>query len=154
MINKVHQLLVFKLDAQKFSLHLAAVDRIERAVEVTPLPKMPENVLGIVNLKGQIVPVFNVRRQFHLPEREVEPRDQLIFAHTARRSVALVVDAAGEVIERRDQDVIASGEILPDLEYVEGVVKLDNGLVLIHDLDRFLSAEEENALEEAMKRHD
>jgi purine-binding chemotaxis protein CheW len=154
MMIKPHQLLVFKLDGQRFALRLAAVERIERAVKITPLPKMPENVLGIVNLKGKIVAVFNVRKRFRLDEREVDPRDQLIFAHTARRPVALVVDTVGEVIERKDHDVVPSSEILPGLDYVEGVAKLDDGLVLIHDLDRFLSLQEENALEEAIKGHD
>jgi purine-binding chemotaxis protein CheW len=154
MINRAQQLLVFKLDGLRFALHLAAVERIERAVEITPLPGIPENVVGIINLKGQIVPVFNVRKGFHLPEREVDPRDQLIFAHTSRRPVALVVDAVGEVIERGDSDVVASGEILPGLEYVEGVAKLADGIVMIHDLDRFLSLQEESALAEALKPHD
>ena len=153
-MTNAHQLLVFKLDGQRFGLRLAVVERIERAVAIRPLPKMPENVLGIVNLKGQIVPVFNVRRRFRLAEREVEPRDQLIFAHTVRRLVALVVDAVEELIERQDQDVTTSGEILPGLEYVEGVAKIEEGLVLIHDLDRFLSVQEETELEEAMKRHE
>jgi purine-binding chemotaxis protein CheW len=154
MQGKGHQLLVFKLDGQRFALHLAAVDRIERAVEITPLPQIPEKVLGIVNLKGQIVPVFNVRRGFHLAERDVDPRDQLIFAHTAQRPVALVVDAVGEVIERGDKDIITSGEILPGLDYVEGVVKLEDGIVMIHDLDRFLSLQEEAALKEALTHHE
>jgi purine-binding chemotaxis protein CheW len=154
MTIRSHQLLVFVLDGQRFAVRVASVERIERAVEITPLPGVPENVLGVVNLKGQIVPVFNVRKRLHLPERDVDPRDQLIFAHTSHRQVALVVDAVAEVVERRDLDVIASGEILPGLEYMEGVTKLEDGLVMIHDLDRFLSLQEETALEEAITRHD
>ena len=154
MITKFHQLLVFLLDDQRFALRLASVERIERAVEVTPLPRVPENVLGVFIWKGQIVPVFNVRRGFHLPERNIDPRDQLIITHTARRRVALVVDAVTDLIERGEPDVIASGEILPGLEYVDGVAKFDDGIVMIHDLERFLSLQEETALEEALKRHD
>jgi len=153
-MDQPHQLLVFHLDGQRFSLRLTAVDRIERAVEVTPLPKMPENVLGIVNLKGQVIPVFNVRRRFRLRERGIDPRDRFIFARTSRRRVALVVDAVSEVLGQQDQDVVASREILPGLDYVEGVAKLADGLVLIHDLDRFLSVQEEAALDEAIKHHD
>jgi purine-binding chemotaxis protein CheW len=154
MTDHPNQFIVFKLDGQKFSLRLTSVDRIERAVEITPLPTMPENVLGIVNLKGQIVPVFNIRRRFRLRERDIDPRDRLIFAHTARRTVALVVDAVSEIIGRQDRDVIAAGEILPGLDSVEGAAKVDDGLVLIHDLDRFLSLQEEATLDEAMRLHD
>ena len=153
-MEQAYQLLVFRLDGRRFSLRLSVVERVERAVEITPLPQMPENVLGIVNLRGQVVPVFNLRRRFHLRERELDPRDRLIFARTARRPVALVVDAVSEVLPTRGREVVASGEILPGLDCVEGVAKLADGLVLIHDLDRFLSVQEETALDEAMQQHE
>lgn len=153
-MEQAYQLLVFRLDGRRFSLRLSVVERVERAVEIIPLPQMPENVLGIVNLRGQVVPVFNLRRRFHLRERELDPRDRLIFARTARRPVALVVDAVSEVLPTRGREVVASGEILPGLDCVEGVAKLADGLVLIHDLDRFLSVQEETALDEAMQQHE
>ena len=135
MMGKTYQLLVFKLDSRLFALHLAVVDGIVRAVRVTLLPEGPETVLGVVNLKGKVVPTFNLRRRFQMPERDIDPGDQLIIAHTARRPVAcLVVDAVGEIIERGDQDVIASGEIFPGLDHVEGVAKIEDGIVMIHDL--------------------
>jgi purine-binding chemotaxis protein CheW len=151
---KPNQFIVFTLDGQKYSLRLSAVERVERAVEITPLPLMPENVLGVVNIRGQIVPVFNVRKRFRLPARDLDARDQLIFARTSRRPVALVVDEVEEIIERDQQDVIPGDRILPGLEYVEGVARLADGLAVIHDLDRFLSVQEENALDQAMSRHD
>src|SRR5579872_3597119 len=107
-MDTLRQLIVFNLDGQKFALRLAVVERIEQMVEITPLPKMPEHVLGVVNRKGQIVPVFNLRRRFRLPERDVDPRDHLIFARTTHRPVALAVDAAGGVVEAEGSNLIAS----------------------------------------------
>lgn len=78
--------------------------------------------------------------------------DQLIIAHTSRRTVALVADAVSGVIERSEQEVIAAEKVLPDIEYVEGVIKLEDGMILIHDLNKFLSLEEEEALDNAMKK--
>lgn len=153
-MSDLRQLIIFSVEGQRLALHLEAVDRVERAVEVTPLPGCPDVVLGVVNLKGQIVPVFNLRKRFHLPEREVDLRDQFIFARAKRQTVALVVDAVHSVVETRKHDETLSSEILPALEGVEGVAKLDDGLVLIHDLDRFLSLQEENALAEALNPHD
>jgi purine-binding chemotaxis protein CheW len=154
MTQSIDQLIVFNLDEQRFGLRLEVVQRIERAVEVTPMPKMPESVMGIVNLKGQLVPVFNLRRRFRLPERAVDPRDQMIFAHTKRRPVALVVDSCTVIPAPAEREITPSSEILPGFEFIDGVVKTESGLILIHDLDRFLSIEEENALAEAMTRHD
>jgi len=151
-MNKLNQLVVLTLDEQRYALHLSAVERIVRVVEVTPLPKAPEIVLGVVNVQGQITPVINIRKRFRLPEREMNLSDQLIIAHTSRRTVALVADAVSGVIERSEQEVIAAEKVLPGIEYVEGVVKLEDGMILIHDLNKFLSLEEEQALDNAMKK--
>ncbi len=153
-MNALRTLVVFSIDGQRFALRLAVVDRIERMVEITPLPKAPENVLGVVNRQGQIVPVFNLRRRLRLPERAVDPLDQLVFARTQHRSAALAVDAVEGVMEATERDLVASDAVLPGLEMLEGVAKLSDGLALIHDLDRFLSLKEEAALAEAMRAHD
>lgn len=151
-MDKLNQLVVFTFDEQRYALHLSAVERIVRVVEVTPLPKAPEIVLGVVNVQGQITPVINIRKRFCLPEREMNLSDQLIIARTSRRTVALVADAVSGVIERSEQEVIAAEKVLPGIEYVEGVVKLEDGMILIHDLNKFLSLEEEQALDNAMKK--
>jgi purine-binding chemotaxis protein CheW len=144
------RLVVFTLDEQRYALRLEAVERIVRLVEVTPLPKAPEIVLGVVNVQGRVLPVVNIRRRFRLPDREADLRDQLILAWTSRRSVVLVVDAVGGVVERTGEELIPAGSIVPGTEYVDGVVKLPDGLVLIHDLDKFLSLEEETKLGKAL----
>jgi len=144
------QLLAFGMAQQRYALPLAAVERVVRAVEITPLPKAPPMVLGIVNIGGHIVPVFNVRSRFRLPERDMDLRDQLILGQTEHRMVALVVDEVSAVMERAESEVITAQEILPGLEYVQGVAKLEDGMILIHDLDKFLSSEEEVILDRAL----
>jgi len=152
-VNNSSQLVVFTLDEQRYALYLSAVEKIARIVEISPLPKAPEIVLGVVNVQGRIIPVVNVRKRFHLPERESNLSDQLIIAQTSGRAVALVVDSVSGVIEGSEQDVIEATKFLPHLEYVEGVVKLEDGIILIHDLEKFLSLEEEKALNDAMSRN-
>ena len=144
-------LVVFTLSNQRYGLPLSAVERIVRVVDVTPLPHAPDIVLGVVNVQGRVIPVINVRRRFHLPEREIALTDQMVVAHAARRPVALVVDAVIGVLEYSEQEFVGPQDVLPDLRYVEGVVKLDHELILIHNLDKFLSLEEETALERAME---
>jgi purine-binding chemotaxis protein CheW len=121
-------------------------------VEVTPLPQAPDIVLGVVNVQGRVVPVVNLRRRFRLPERAIALTDQLVIAHTTRRPVALVVDAVTGVLEYSGREAVGARDIVPGMEYVEGVVKLEDGLVLIHDLDRFLSLDEATALDRAIER--
>ena len=68
-------------------------------VHITPLPNAPDIVLGVVNMQGRVIPVMNIRQRFNLPKREIALTDQLIFAHTERRPVALVADTVTEVAE-------------------------------------------------------
>ncbi|MBI2876234.1 MAG: purine-binding chemotaxis protein CheW [Candidatus Tectomicrobia bacterium] len=143
-------LTVFTLDEQRFALRLASVERVFRMMEITPLPKAPEIVLGVVNLQGQIVPVVNIRKRFRLPEKEADLSDQLIVAQTPRRVIAMIVDEVSGILEYSGSEVIAAETLLPGIEYIESVVKLEDGMILIHDLDKFLSLDEEKALDEAL----
>ena len=150
MVSSSKRFVVFSLDEQRYALHLSVVKKTARAVDVTPLPKAPDIVLGVINVKGRVIPVVKVRQRFDLPEREMELSDRLIIANTSRRAVALLADAVMGVVELGEQEVIATEEVLPDAEYVKGVLKLPDGLVLIHDLDSFLSLDEGNKLDTAM----
>ncbi|MBI3995194.1 MAG: purine-binding chemotaxis protein CheW [Nitrospirae bacterium] len=150
-MNSSNPLVIFTLDDKRYALSLFAVERVLRIVEIVPLPKAPEIVLGVVNIQGQIVPVFDVRKRFCLPQREMSLSDQLIVARTSRRAVALLADTVGGVIEYPEQKTVPAEMILPGLDYVKGVAKLDDGLILIHDLETFLSLPEDNALENALK---
>ncbi len=149
-MNEPIRLMVFTLDGQLYALSISTIDRIVRAVDVLPMPKMPEIVLGVINYHGQIVPVINIRQRFRLPEREITPSDHFIVAHTTRRLVVLVVDAILNVIECPPEAVVPVEKIVPAAEYIKGIAKLSDGMVLIHDLDTFLSLDEEQTIHQAM----
>jgi len=151
VMGKPNQLLVLTLGGERYGLVLSAVDSVVRAVDITPLPQAPDIVLGVVNVRGRVIPVINLRRRFRLPEREIVLTDQLIIAHTARRPVALVADTVSDVLEYPESSLAEAQSILADADYIEGVVKLSDGLILIHNLDTFLSLEEETSLDHAME---
>ncbi|MGB8355029.1 MAG: chemotaxis protein CheW [Chthoniobacteraceae bacterium] len=149
-MDSPRQLVIFNLDERRYALHLPTVERIVMVAEITPLPKAPQIVLGVINIQGRIIPVINVRKRFNLPEREITLSDHLIIANTTRRTVVLVVDAVSGVVDRPEEEIIIPDKILPGLEYVQGVMKLEDGLILIHNLEMFLSLEEEIMLEQAI----
>ena len=144
------ELVVFRLEGQRYALRLGAVERFVRAVEVTPLPGAPAIVLGAIDVGGSVLPVLSLRRRFGLPEREVGVEDQFLIARTSSRTVALVVDEALGVIDVPAEEVTAAGRIVPGLEQVQGIVTLGDGMVLIHDLETCLSFDEERALADAL----
>jgi purine-binding chemotaxis protein CheW len=143
-------LVIFALDEQRYALDLACVRRVIRVVAITPLPKAPSIVLGIIDLGGVVIPVINVRERFNHPQRDVRPSDHFIVCTTGKRTVALLVDATHGVMEGSSENCEPAGKILPGLELVDGAVKLADGLVLVHDLDRLLSLDEAAATDHAL----
>jgi purine-binding chemotaxis protein CheW len=141
---------VLCFDELRVALPLSFVERVVRAVYLTPLPDAPEIVPGVVNVAGRIIPAINMRRRFRLPERDIALTDQLVIAHTRQRPVALVADAISGIFDYAEPDIVGAATILPGLEYIDGVVKLGDGLILIHNLDRFLSLKEAESLDRAM----
>lgn len=143
-------IVLFTLDEPRYALYLSAVERIVRAVEVTPLPKAPEIVLGVINWQGRIIPVVDIRRRFRLPARETGPDDRFIIARAAQRQVALAADSVAGIRELTDQERVSAGQAVPFAENLKGVAKIDGDLILIYDLDRFLSLDEEQKLHAAL----
>jgi purine-binding chemotaxis protein CheW len=144
-------LLVFHVSGRQCALRLVEVERVVRAVEVAPLPKGPPVVLGVINVAGEICPVLSMRSRFGLEAETVEPRHQFVLARAGRRKVALVVDEARAVLELPTEMIFQAPEILPGLESVKGIATLPDGLLVIHDLERFLSLDEASALDAAME---
>lgn len=147
------EIVVFALDGQLYALYLDVVERVVMAVEVTPLPEAPEVIAGVINVGGRVVPVFNTRCRFQLPARELRLTDRFVIARSSRYMLALLVDDVSDVIDVSPEETTNADEILPSLKYTDGVVKLKDGMVLIHDLDSFLSLDEEQMLVSSMEKH-
>lgn len=151
-MTETRTLLIFRLDDQRYALELDSVERVISAVAVTPLPQAPGIVLGIIDVAGRITPVFNLRRRFRLPERRMALADQLILARTRQRAVALLVDSTDGLLDRLPGDLTASAQIMAGLPHLQGVLRREDGLVLIQNLAQFLSLEEERTLHTALER--
>jgi purine-binding chemotaxis protein CheW len=149
-MNRQTRLLVFRLNDRLCALYLEQVLQVVHAVDATPLPQAPEIVLGAIDLHGDIVPLLNIRRRFGFSDRDVRVDDQFIIAKTTNRIVALAVDEVREIIDRAADRIIPAENIVGRLEHVDGVIQLEDGLALIHDLDKFLSLNERHELEHAM----
>ena len=147
------ELLVFKLNDQRYGLSLSAVERVIRMVEIAALHHAPESVLGLVNIEGEIVPVFDIRHRFGHESLAADPDHQLILARTSKRRVALAVDRTLGVETASPGSAVDADEIsLPHLNHVAGVVKHPDGMIFIHDLESFLSTEEGTALDAALSQ--
>ena len=145
------QWVLMTVDGQTYALPLAAVERIVRMVEVTPLPGAPDVVEGVIDIQGEVVPVVSIRRRLGLTRRPREISDSLVVAHARNRRLAVIAEAILGVVERSGDDVASTSDIARGSQYIEGVLKTGDGLVLIQDLEKFFSFEEERSLEQALE---
>lgn len=140
-------LAVFRLAEQRYALRLDAVERVIRAVAVTPVPETPAFVLGLVNLAGQLLPVCSLRRCLGLPDRPIRPEDQFVIVRTSRFTLALVVDEVQDLSVVNATQTVAVEEALPEGECrVHGLVKINGEIVLIYDLEKLFSQEDQERI--------
>ncbi|WP_434384460.1 chemotaxis protein CheW [Melittangium boletus] len=148
------EVLLFTLEAQRYALPVEDVRELVRAVRLTPLPQAPDVVEGLFNLRGELIPVLDMRRRFRLPVRRLSPMDHFIIAQAGERAVALRVDRAEGLIPVEADLLDATPRHLPGVGYVAGALKLPDGLVLLHDLRTFLSAAEAMTLDAALVKEE
>jgi len=142
--------LVFSLDERLFALPLSNVVQVLRAVEVTPLPQAPAVICGVVNVRGEVIPVVNLRQRLGLPEKALALGDQLLVAQGRRRRLGLLVDGSVGVSECRAPDFMPIEALIPGTSCLAGILKSAQGMILVHDLDALLSLDEADTLNDAM----
>src|SRR5712691_1545675 len=144
------EILVFEVARQRFGVLSADVQELARAVTLVPLPKAPAIVEGVINVRGRVVPVLDIRSRFRLPAKAAEHSDHLLLAQAGERLVALRVERALDLARIGARQIEDARRIVPGVEYMAGVARLPDGLVLIHDLRTFLSEGESQALDRSL----
>ena len=142
------QVVVFSLAEELYGLDISRVQGIIKMPEVTRVPRAAEFVEGVINLRGEIVPIIDLRKRFGLRQQENGVDTRIINVEMGDHLVGLIVDAVEEVLNI-PSDVI---EPPPDLvttvdsAYLRGIAKLEERLVILLDLDRVLSTAEQQAI--------
>ena len=145
--NAMAEVLIFDLAGHRFGITGRDVDEAVRAVLISALPQAPAIVEGVINLRGRIVPVLDIRARFGLPQKEPQPSDHLIIARANGRVIALRVDRATDFVQVPEEDIVQAIDTASFGTMVAGVAKLPDGLAVIHDLSAFLTSAEADALD-------
>ena len=146
----MRELVVFVVGGRRCALDLAVVERVEPMVAVTALPGAPPAVLGAIDVHGSIVAMLDLRSRLDLPAAEPDPDACVLLARTRPRIVALPVDEVLGV-QAVEATAVTSTEALGVAPgHAAGVASLPDGLLLIHDLEAFLSLDEERLLAPAL----
>lgn len=152
MINQI-KLVVFYLDGQIFALHLNNLERVIQSVEIKPITMSPPHVTGTINIQGEFLPVISVRKLFSLPVREIELSDHFMIVRSTNLRMVLWVDSVGEIVTIPEDQIGETSNLMLDSAYIDGIFKFHDGLVLINDLDKFLTAEQIIRLAEELAKH-
>lgn len=149
---EVIDLLVFELAEAKHALPLECVREVARAVLITPVPDAPPVVEGVVDIRGEIVPVYDLRLRFGLPPRPLSPDEWLVAAWTGDRVIAFRAMKADQIIPVGRDAISERARVPGGSRHLAGVAQLEDGLVLIDDLAGFLDDAEREQLDEALAR--
>lgn len=148
--EKRHMMLVFRIEEQRYALGLDTVERVIRAVAVTSVPEAPPFILGLVNIAGQVLSVVSLRACLGLPVRPLRPEDQFVIVRTSRCALALAVDEVRELRVIDAAQTIAAEEVLPKGQWkVQGLVNIEDDIVLIYDLEVLLNQGDQFSLLQA-----
>ena len=131
-------ILIWVIENQQYAIDLAAVDSVLLACEMTYLPHAPREMMGAINVHGQVVPVINMRHLLGLPEKEMVLTDHFILIHVHQKQLALLVDNVKGVKFCTQKELIPAREVLPDLEAIEHVIKENEQIVLLYNLNKLI----------------
>lgn len=137
--NGTLQLVSFRLGNEEYSVDILKVHEINRMMEITAVPNAPSYVEGVINLRGKVIPVINLRKKIGLPERGSDARSRIVVVD-AGTAVGLIVDAVSEVL-RIPADVV---EPAPEMtagsgsEWIRGIGKLKDRLLILLDIEKLV----------------
>jgi len=138
---------IFRIDDQLFGVAVSRVEKIIRAAAVITLPDVPDTIVGLLNVEGRILPVVDIRKKWHLPERDMEIDDRIII-FKADTLLSFIVNGVVGIVQFDQLEFQQANEIHPVLEhYIEGVAKFDQNSVIIVDIARFFNDQEFSYME-------
>ncbi|MGI2065081.1 chemotaxis protein CheW [Shewanella sp. MF08487] len=140
----VLQWVTFKLDHETYGINVMQVQEVLRYTEIAPVPGAPHYVLGIINLRGNVVTVIDTRSRFGLQPAEVDDSTRIVIIEAEKQVIGILVDSVAEVVYLRRSEIDNAPNVGTEesAKFIQGVSNRDNELLILVDLDKLLSDEE------------
>lgn len=138
------QLVVFKLGEEEYGVEITQVQEIIRVMETTRVPKAPNYIKGVINLRGKVIPVLDLKKRFGLAECNMNDQTRIIVVEVEDYTVGMIVDCVSEVLRISGQSIEPTPPVFSNLsdEYIRGVGKIENRLLILLDTDKILTISE------------
>jgi purine-binding chemotaxis protein CheW len=149
-MEKDYQVVGFRIGNETYGVRIGSVREIVRVPEITSVPNAPEAIEGVINLRGKIIPVMDLRKRFGSGSVQPDKRNRILVVELENKLLGLIVSSASEVLKIPPSEIAAPGTVFAEGEssYVTGVGKLKGRLIILLDIARLLRQPEFKKLEE------
>lgn len=140
--DDLHQLVIFNLGVEEFGVNIMQVQEIIRMPDITRIPRSPEYVKGVINLRGKIIVVMDLDRRFGMNETEMTDDSRIVVVDINGTIIGLVVDSVSEVIRLKGSNIEQTPEIITqkiNAEYLKGVGKMEDRLLILLNLENIIT---------------
>jgi purine-binding chemotaxis protein CheW len=148
--GKEEQIVVFELAGQTYGVDIASVAEIIRMESITKVPRAPEFVEGVINLRGKIIPVIDLRLRFSLPEGDHTGQSRIIIVEIGEMTIGMIVDAVLEVLRIPLDSIEPPPAIVNEVDviYLRGIALWERRMIILLNIDKILYADEKETLED------
>ena len=149
----IRGLVTFKIGEEEFGVNILSVETIIQMMEITKIPRAPEFVEGVINLRGMIIPIIDFRKRFKMNSRSEDKNTRIIVTNVEKKQMGFIVDSVSEVIRLPATAIEPPPSIVAGIEadYIEGVGKLDDRLLILINIQKIFSETEKENLEQLGK---
>jgi purine-binding chemotaxis protein CheW len=144
----IRQFVTFSLNKEKYAIDIMGVEEILKLTEITPIPKAPDFIEGIINIRGKVLPVVDLKKKLNLGEVAEEDKVRIIVANINGKKIGFLVDEVFEVFRIEEQYIDEAPALTIDLDsnYIEGVAKTDKGMIILLDIKKLFSVYEQKQI--------
>ncbi|MED1437476.1 chemotaxis protein CheW [Aeribacillus composti] len=152
MANSVfneQKVIVFQLQDKEYGVFVQNVKSIEKVDHITRVPKTADYIKGVINLRGVVTPIIDLRKRLNMPEKEITDQTRVIIAVQNEMEVGLIVDSANDVVDISEDSIEPAPSVIEQVEteFIKGITKLDKRLIMLLDLEKVLGKENQRVIE-------
>lgn len=139
-MEKNLEFVVFKLNNEHYAISIKNVENIEKSLDITRVPFTEDYIVGVMNLRGNIIPVIDLRKRFCLPDKEDDDETRIIIVNSGEFNIGVKVDESEEVIRLSDEDIDLAPVLRDDVQesFIKQVGKSDNRIIMLVDVQKLL----------------
>lgn len=146
--SSLTQVVSFQLAGEEYGLNIMSVQEIILMGEITQIPEVPSYIRGLINLRGKVIPILDLRSRFRMPTTEVNEHTRIIVVNGADTTFGLVVDAVSQVLRLEGEQIEPPPAGLANIDqaYLQGLVKMEKKIMILLDVDKIISQEDQQCL--------